>query len=254
MNADRKRLLLALALACLAAALAWTWLALERRRLLERGETVRVLAARRYLPAYTRLEAAQLSWLSLPRAYAPPGALAEPRAAQGLQTLVPFDAGEPLILNKLALGEQSLAASVPEGRRALSLAVDPVSGLGGLLKPGDRVDVLLLRGRDRSAEAGLLLQGCPVLAVGSNLTRAESSRGAEAATVTLGLSPEDAALALAAAAAGRVQLVLRASGDERPSPPLRAGWAEVQRRLLLAAPARAALAESFPPADKPLPR
>ena len=36
-----------------------------------------------------------------------------------------------------------LAAVLAPGTRAVSIAVDPVSGVGGLIWPGDRVDVIL---------------------------------------------------------------------------------------------------------------
>lgn len=241
MNPDKKKLILALSLAALALGLGYTWLKLEEARLLERGEELKVLAAKRYLPARTRLEPRDLAWLRLPRAYAPTGVVTEPEAVLGLQTLVPFSAEEPLLFNKLALGEASLAASVPEGRRAVSLPFSPVGALNGLLKPGDRVDVLLLHGQGPQGQAGLLLQDAPVLAVGGQLGRAEDEgRGPAAGPVTLGLSPADAALALAALAGGELHLMLRAPGDGRPSSAVRAGFADALRRQGQAAAAEAA--------------
>lgn len=245
MHPDRKRLFLALGLAALAAIAAATWSHLEERRLLHQGEEVKVLAAKRYLPAYTRLEASQVAWMTLPRAYAPEGAVTEANAALGLQTLVPFSEGEPLIFNKLALGEQSLAASVPEGLRAVSIPVNGVSGVSGLLKAGDHVDVLLLHGQGPQARAGALLQDCAVLAVGANLTRAEAQRGDGPGTVTLALSPADAVLALAAGSGGQLHLALRASGDSRPSGAGPQGFPDVLRRLEHA-PASAAPASAAP--------
>jgi pilus assembly protein CpaB len=235
MNPDKKRLLFAAALAALAFALALGWLSLEERRLLQRGETVKVLVAKRYLPAYARLEAKDLAWLSLPRAYAPIGAVGDASAVLGLQTLVPFNAEEPLIFNKLALGEQSLAAAVPEGKRAVSLPVNAVSGVSGLLKPGDHVDVLLLHGQGAQASAALLLQDVAVLAVGSQLTRGDAP-AATGGTVTLALSPGDAALALASLSGGELHLTLRAAGDSRPAPVTKAGFGDALRRTERAAP------------------
>lgn len=231
MNADRKRLLFAASTGVLAAGVAWAWLAVLEQRLLHQGQEVRILAARRYLPAQSRLQAADLRWRSLPRAFAPTGAISQPEQALGLQTLVPFSEDEPLVLNKLALGEQSLAAAIPPGKRALSLGVNAVSGLSGLLKPGDHVDVMLLHGQGAQAQAGLLLQDAPVLAVGSRLARDNGERSERASTVTLALDPPEAALALAAQANGQLDLLLRAPGDDHPDGGAKAGFGDALKRL-----------------------
>jgi pilus assembly protein CpaB len=229
MSPEKKRLAFAAALAATALALALGWLQLEERRLLHQGEELKVLVAKRYLPAYTRLEPKHLAWMRIPRAYAPTGVITDVAEAVGQQTLVPFSAEEPLLFNKLALGEQSLAAAVPEGQRALSLPVSAVSGVSGLLKPGDHVDVLLLHGQGAAAQAGLLLQDVAVLAVGSQLTRKDEGRDG-ASTVTVALSPADAAIALAALANGVLHLALRAAGDARPVPGARAQFSDVLHR------------------------
>lgn len=250
MTPDQKRLYFAGALAVLAAGLAFGWLKLEERRLLHQGEELKLLVAKRYLPAYTRLEAKHLSWMRVPRAYAPTGVVTEPEAVLGLQTLVPFSAEEPLLFNKLALGEQSLAASVPEGRRAVSLPVNAVSGVSGLLKPGDHVDVMLLHGSGAQASAALLLQDQAVLAVGSQLKRGEEERS-NGGTVTLALTPADSAIALAALANGELHMALRAAGDARPVAAIRAGFGDALRRAERGAPAAApetaAVSEEFIP-------
>lgn len=250
MTPERKRLVFSLALALSAGVLGFGWLYLQERHLLHQGEELKVLVAKRYLPAYSRLEAKDLAWMALPRAYAPTGVVTEASAVLGLQTLVPFSPEEPLIFNKLALGEQALAASVPEGKRAVSLAVNAVTGLSGLLKAGDHVDVLLLHGQGASAQAGLLLQDTAVLAVGSNLTRSEGGRSEASGTVTLALDPEESTLALAASANGVLQLVLRASGDARPIGGMRASFGDALRRLDRPAPrSGAAPAPSAAPAS-----
>jgi pilus assembly protein CpaB len=229
MNADRKRLIFAAALGAAAFALAWGWLHLQEERLLHQGEEIKILAAKRWLPAHTRLEAKDLAWLRLPRAYAPTGVISDPAEAIGRQTLVPFSAEEPIIFNKLALGDPSLSGAVPEGQRALSLPVDSVSGLSGLLQPGDRVDLLLVHGRGASARAGLLLQNKTVLAVGRRLRRDGEDGGAS--TVTLALTPEESVLVLAARGEGEIHLTLRAAGDTRPAGTAQSSFADALRRL-----------------------
>lgn len=56
-----------------------------------------------------------------------------------------FQPQEPLNRNKLANPNDAtfIAASLPDGMRAVTVAVDAISGLAGYVYPGDRVDVLL---------------------------------------------------------------------------------------------------------------
>ena len=60
-------------------------------------------------------------------------------------TRTPFSKGEPIMLNKLANENDPsfLAASLAEGMRLITVAVDVVSGVGGFIFPGDHVDILL---------------------------------------------------------------------------------------------------------------
>lgn len=57
----------------------------------------------------------------------------------------PFTKGEPIMQSRLANERDPnfLAASLPKGMRVVTIAVDQVSGVGGFVYPGDRVDVLI---------------------------------------------------------------------------------------------------------------
>jgi pilus assembly protein CpaB len=247
MEPEKKRLATALGLALLAAGLAWAYLYTRERQLLSAAEELKVLVAKRYIPANTRLEGGALAWQRIPRAFVPKGAITDASTALGLQSLVPFNPGEPILYNKLAEQGQALAASVPEGKRAVSLPVNAVSGVSGLLRPGDHVDALLLYGQGASSQAGLLLQDLNVLAVGSD-TDGRENRERAAATVTLALSPEESTLALVAAAQGQLHLALRATGDARPAAGGRSTWPDVVKRVERPTSASPAASRSAAPA------
>ena len=57
----------------------------------------------------------------------------------------PLFAGEPVTEDKLVLKRDGsfLAATLPEGGRAVTVKVDEATGLSGLVLPGDRVDIIL---------------------------------------------------------------------------------------------------------------
>jgi pilus assembly protein CpaB len=68
-----------------------------------------------------------------------------PSDAVGMVVRTPFLKGEPIIVNKLANEKDPsfIAAELPPGMRAVTMSVDAISGAGGFVFPGDRVDVLL---------------------------------------------------------------------------------------------------------------
>lgn len=57
----------------------------------------------------------------------------------------PFQAREPFAVSRLANPNDPsfLAAQLPEGKRAVTIPVDAISGINGFISPGDRVDVLI---------------------------------------------------------------------------------------------------------------
>ena len=95
----------------------------------------------------------------------------------------------------------SLANALEPGLQAISVAVDAESGLAGLIRQGDHVDVL--------AEGNLVVENAAVLAVDSSLYEALH----EYATVTLQVAPEDALALQAVQEQASVRLVMRAAAD-----------------------------------------
>ena len=140
-------------------------------------------------------------------------------------------AGEVLREERLADANAGvgLNALIPRGMRAMTIDVDPQSSLGGLLQPGNRVDVIVtIRPDDRNAAAKwvteTILQDKRVLAVGARLkpvTAAEKDEEAkkggrsrrERPSVTLELSLEDSEKLALAASRGDMHLVLRSDVD-----------------------------------------
>ena len=235
---EKKRLLLSASLGGLALILGWATLYTQEQALLHRGQTVSVLAANRTLPAYARLGRRDLQMVDLPLAYVPPSAVTHPEDILGKRTLVPFAQGELLLFNKMGEEGVTLASAVPEGTRALSLAMDEVNGLAGLLQPGDRVDLFSIQSEGQP-QAGVLLQQLQVLAVGTRTSREKETEGSKSpGTVTLAVPESEVALVLLASAKSALHLALRAPGDERPLSQSHALPADLTRRLNQA-PARA---------------
>lgn len=158
-----------------------------------------------------------------PKDKVPAGSIAKIEDAEGRRAKTKLFAGEPLLDSKLLpKGETGAGASqlVPKGYRTVGVKVDMDSGLAGLIKPGDRVDVLVFVQANpqmnvTETATHTVLQNVKVFAVDSTFRNEDGAEDAiQARTVSLVVTPEQAETVLLAAQLGKVQLSLRNANDE----------------------------------------
>ncbi len=106
--------------------------------------TVPVLTAAQDIAARTTITGDMLRVARVPVDLKLPDALVVSNDAVGKVTKLPITQGEEVLPNKLFLDreESGLAFVVPDGKRAVSVAVNEVVGSGGMLVPSDFVDVV----------------------------------------------------------------------------------------------------------------
>src|SRR3989338_4117306 len=199
-------------------------LAQERARLLQNyQDPIKVLVVSKDMPAGTTLEAGLLELADVPEKFVQPYAARTPRDILGLVTAVPLAKGEQVLMNKLRRPDEAptgstLAGLTPEGKRAVTIGVDAITGVGGVVRPGAEVDVLWTLKLPGAGEDGqivmlTLFQKVTVLAVGGQMAGRppvdESQQAPRDYTVTLALSPQETAFLLFAREQGRIQLSLR---------------------------------------------
>lgn len=124
--------------------------------------TVDVLVARTDIPVGTTITASMVDKQPWPRNLVLDGFVTEASGGMDVVGMVArgdIKAREPLLRGKLAKQEEPgfLAASLSKGMRAVTVAVDSVSGVAGFLFPGDHVDVLLTHSLPQ--QAGELMSG-----------------------------------------------------------------------------------------------
>jgi pilus assembly protein CpaB len=132
-------------------------------RLMDRGQTAAqpvtavriaagdVLVAARNVPAGTILKSDDVRWQRWPEEGFDPNFLMRDKGADpqkdavGRVVLRGLGAGEPITSPRLLKAGEAgfLAAALTPGMRGVSVHIDAVSGDGGFIVPGDRVDVLL---------------------------------------------------------------------------------------------------------------
>lgn len=236
--------LLALGFGFLSLLLAWGFLKGREARLNAMEEPVAVLVADRDILEGTRLDAALLREVRVPRRFLQPKAATRFDAVAGWIATAPILRGEQILETKLTALSRitGLAAKIPQGMRALSMEVDDASGVGGLVRPGNFVDILGTFEVEESIDAvhvttQMMAQNVPVLAVeddlGSkalleniaknNARKNIFSGGAFAAsigpskkTVTLCVTPRQAQSIEFAKTQGRISLALRPLSEEEP--------------------------------------
>lgn len=124
-----------------------------------------------------------------------------------------------------------LSMRMPPNKRAVTISIDPLSAVGGLVNPGDFVDVIIdlkvpnpqKPEGDTDSVTSLVFQNIQVLAVGTqtqpnpNQKELDERLKSKAIQVSLALSAEEAGLLTFAQSNGKITLSLR-SPNEKATP------------------------------------
>jgi len=152
----------------------------------------------------------------------PLGYFGDVDALVGRVLITPVQGKEPIIESKLApdsVTAGGVAAVVKPGKRAVAVKGDKVIGLSGLVRPGNRVDVLvtLTHPKTKSEVTKLVLEDILVLATGAQIQKAESNgKGEETSpfdVYALEVTPEEGEKLALASAKGKLQFALRNATD-----------------------------------------
>ena len=193
------------------------------------------------IPAYTPITADMVKFKDIPVGFAHPLAARTLDEVVGLVSESDVFTDEEFLPSKLKQfgeGDSGLSYTVPEGMRALTIAVDEVSGVAGFLQRGDYVDVLsyttattqiahtevandgteqVVQTTQSVSTTVVVAQNIRIAAVGLSLsgptvvTEGEPVMGYS--SVTLFLTPEDAMRVMQGTKSGTITLILRAPGD-----------------------------------------
>ncbi len=226
-------LIVALVMGLLGVLLAKTYIGQERQKMQREWQRltadyrspVEVVVAAEDLAEGTTIEEAVLKTAAVPEKFVQPYVARSPRELLGMVTIAPIAEGEQILLNKVRRAEDvaanmTLSTLMPKGKRAITIGVDAITGVGGFVRPGDKVDVLWTFklpavGKQEGQVVTLtMFQEVTVLAVGRDLSRGrQQSEPAKEYTVTLALNPEETSFLLFAREQGRIQLSLRSDQE-----------------------------------------
>jgi pilus assembly protein CpaB len=126
--------------------------------------------------------------------------------------------GETVLSSHLAQGAGAgFSAQLPAGMRALTFPVNEEASIAGMLAPGDRIDILFTTTAANESVTVPLLLSVPVIATGLRTQANENSLPDKLQgpfrTITVSVTPADAAKITLAQEAGRITVALRQPQD-----------------------------------------
>ena len=140
---NKGRLIAAVAAGVVAVVMAWLYIGAREAALLSQSAPQTVVVATADIPGNSVIEPGMFEIKSVPSAFVQPRAVTKPEDVQGRVAVVPIAAGMQVLATMLGdESEGALAYEVPSGMRALTIGAADVSGVGGLVRPGNRVDIL----------------------------------------------------------------------------------------------------------------
>jgi len=191
-----------------------------------------IFVAAQDIPARIPITAAMLTRTTRPAVAVEPDALSDPKQIVGSLSLISIPAGSTITQSKIGNPtDVGLPVRLWPGMRAVSVQIDKVKGISGLVQPGDRVDVIAdpPKAGPVPPPASTILRGVRVLAIGETLeysSATPSPTEQTSTTVTLEVTPKQADLLVMADNNTLLRLALRSPKETLNSMPTEAlHWA-----------------------------
>ena len=185
-----------------------------------KGPTVPVVVAKGDLSKGTVLSADNVAIRQVPREFA--------HSASVLPEQFPRIDGQPIAYG-LKAGESvmwglmegkkvpTFSARVDTGHRAITVPVDEINSISGLLEPGDSIDLIVSVDHSGKKITFPLLQAVQVMATGQRaVDDPRTGERRQFSTVTLDTTPEQAQNVIVAREAGKLTALLRNPADHAP--------------------------------------
>jgi pilus assembly protein CpaB len=245
---NRRFLIIAVLFAALSGALVFAWMSSQGKGDGGGGTSAvgsqEAVVAKTEIKQRTEITAEMLEIKSIPANLIVEGHFTTVEEVVGKVTKLPIRANEQVVLNSVVDTDRptvdALAQVVPNGRRGFSVKALPVNTAGGLILPGDYVDVVWVccTGENVVALTKTVAQNVQVAAIATNIVSSgpvassdgtgidddpvaadEEATDAEAVTATLLLTPKQSHLVVMAEDTGDLRLSLRGVNDTQIAPP-----------------------------------
>ncbi|MGQ0637405.1 MAG: Flp pilus assembly protein CpaB [Planctomycetaceae bacterium] len=185
-------------------------------------DTVPVLVAKQEISPGLRLDPAQVAFEEWPRESVPQGAVTDAAQYEDRALKVRSYPGDVILVAKLGeKGEYGASTSIRKGLRVVTVPVNMTTVHSGMIRPGDRVDVLVTYtirrpGTPETSRTKTVLEYIEVFAIDRirEGEGGEANKGAKAENLSVLVTPEQAHVLMLAANKGKLQMALRNSSDK----------------------------------------
>lgn len=233
---ETRTLWISVSLALLAMFLFYSYTQEMQGELTKKFVNENVVIAKEDINEMETIDISRLEVVTRPKEFLDPSHLKDANDAVGKVALVPIKKGEQVLQSKImepgpATG---LSLQVAPSKRAVAIPIDETRGVGKLLKPGDRIDIVAAvdvgKGQTQRREVKTILQDVVVLATGlrvaNELPRLYEKVGREDYirslrsdtsfnTITIEATPQEAQnlIYMLSTAAGSLYITLRHPSD-----------------------------------------
>lgn len=185
-----------------------------------RVETVPRVVAAYDLPEGTKIDAIHVAVREVPKEWVASGSILPDEFIQieGQIVTASLKRGDQLLwANTAQLKNKPFSDKINPGRRAVTIPVDTINSVSGMLVPGDLIDLYVSFEYRRKQITAPLLQGVLVMATGQLSRSGQDPKDSASrySTVTLDTAPEEAAKLVAARQAGTITALLRNPEDDK---------------------------------------
>lgn len=181
---------------------------------------VPVVVAKVDIPPKTKITADMVRQIQVPSDYVQSQAMRDINMVVGITSREFIANSEQITERQLVLGDKPAGFSglIPADKRAVTIAVNDISGVAGMIKPGDYVDVVATFDSNTVGDhvSKIMLQNILVLAVNRTTetgtaeeTKDQKTSAKTASTVTLAVTPAEATELTLTENKGKVHLALR---------------------------------------------
>ncbi|MFH0753745.1 MAG: Flp pilus assembly protein CpaB [Candidatus Omnitrophota bacterium] len=137
-----------------------------------------------------------------------------------------------------------LALRIPAGKRAITVMIESLGAVGGLVSPGDYVDIIAQLSlpvkmskvlSDKDSMTAMIFQNIQLLAINTNIDvpgSYDEQQKDKALRITFAVSPEEASLLSFAEKNGKISLALRKNADNKPAMISAATWITLAEYVL----------------------
>jgi pilus assembly protein CpaB len=194
----------------------WAWM---QKRARDYEKNLRpVVQAVEAIKAYVPIERKMVTVIRVPQHAAADKAASRIEDVVGKVAMEAYRKDDQIRTTSLTTKDKipGLSYMIPEGKRALTIRVDDVKGVGYSVHPGDRADILATYRDPVTGQqmTQIILQRLEVLAIDE--AQMETSKGGKGAakSVTFAVTPEEAAKLTVTDMEGTLRMVLRPADDK----------------------------------------